>query len=273
MESQAVDDRVQFLQRPLSSSSPSPSNHLESLVIHGNGTLETARIGEEVVEHLGRFCSETTVSNGLPTKDEALSLNPMITFLNLHDIDSPIFRDMTAEKMDGLKRTLELAKRIIWVTQGAQLDQGYHLASNTFSRAIRQEVGHISLSHLDVSDLQHSESKTTAEYLLQQSALSEWEAPPSALADKQHREFELLWSREPEMFLDHGKLKIPRLEENIDQNARLSSFRRVISKTVPISGSNITISSLADSSPSVVEASRPKTQSTLMILSRLRAQV
>lgn len=79
----------------------------------------------------------------------------------------------------------------------------------TFSRAIRQEVGHIGLSHLDVSDLQHSESKTTAEYLLQQSALSEWEAPPSALADKQHREFELLWSREPEVFLDHGKLKIP----------------------------------------------------------------
>ena len=254
MVSQAVDDRVQFLRRPLSSPSPSPSVHLESLVILGNGTLETSRIGEEVVEHLGRFCGETTILNGLPTEDEALSLNPMSTFLNLVDIDFPIFRDMTAEKMDGLKRMLELAKRIFWVTQGAQLDQGYHMASLAFGRTIRQEAGHISLSHLDVSDLQHNESKIIAEYLLQQSALDEWEAPPSTLADKQHRDFAFLWSREPEVFLDHGKLKIPRLAENIDQNARFNSSRRVITKTVPISGSNITISSpSADSPPFVVE--------------------
>ena len=166
--------QVQFLRRPLSSPSPSPSIHLGSLVIPWNGILETARIGKEVVEHLGRFCSETTISNGLPTEDKALSLNLMITFLNLVDIDSPISRDMTAEKMDGLKRTMELAKRIIWVTQGAQLDQGYHILSIPFSRATRQEAGHISLRHLYVSDLQHSESKTTAEYLLQQCALSEW---------------------------------------------------------------------------------------------------
>ena len=241
MASQAVDDRVQFLRRPLSSPSPSPSIHLESLVILGNETLETARIGEEVVEHLGRFCGETTILNGLPTEDEALSLNPMSTFLNLVDIDFPIFKDMTAEKMDGLKRMLELAKRIFWVTQGAQLDQAYHMASLAFGRTIRQEAGHISLSHLDVSDLQHNESKTIAEYLLQQSALDEWEAPPSTLADKQHRDFAFLWSREPEVLLDRGKLKIPRLAENIDQNARFNSSRRVITKTVPISGSNIAI--------------------------------
>ena len=252
MVSQAVDDRVQFLRRPLSS--PSPSIHLESLVILGNGTLETARIGEEVVEHLGRFCGETITLNGLPTEDEALNLNPSSTFLNLVDIDSPIFKDMTDEKMDGLKRMLELAKHIIWVTQGAQQDQDYHMASITFSRAIRQESGHIGLSQFDVSDLQHNESKAIAEYLLQQSALDEWEAPPSTLADKQHREFGLLWSREPEVFLDRGKLKIPRLVENLDQNARLNSSRRVITKTVPMSGSNITIiSPSADSPPSVVE--------------------
>ncbi len=254
MASQAIDDRVQFLRRPLSSPSPSPSIHLESLVILGNRTLETARIGEEVVEHLGRFCGETTILNGLPTEDEALSLNPMSTFLNLVDIDRPIFMDITAEKMDGLKRMLELAKRIFWVTQGAQQDKGYHMASLAFGRALRQEAGHVSLNHLDVSDLQHNESKTIAEYLLQQSALDEWEAPPSTLADKQHRDFAFLWSREPEVSLDRGNLKIPRLAENIDQNARLNSSRRVITKTVPISGSNVTIiSPSADLPPSVVE--------------------
>ena len=254
MVSQAVDARVQFLRRPLSSPSPPPSIHIESLVILGNRTLETARIGEEVVEHLGRFCGETTILNSLPTEDEALNLYPTSTFLNLVDIDSPIFKDMTAEKMDGLKRMLELAKSIVWVTQGAQLDQAYHMASTTFNRTVRSEARHINLSHLDVSDLQHNESKTIAEYLLQQLALDEWEAPPSTLADKQHREFGFLWSREPEMFLDCGKLKIPRLVENVDQNARLNSSRRIITKEVPISGSRVAIiSPSADSPPSVVE--------------------
>jgi hybrid polyketide synthase/nonribosomal peptide synthetase ACE1 len=254
MASQAVDDRVQFLRRPLSAPSPSPSIHIESLVVLGNRTLETVRIGEEVVEHLERFCGETTILNGLPTEDEAQSLNPMSTFLNLVDIDSPIFKDMTAEKMNGLKRMFELAKRIVWVTQGAHMDQAYHMASIAFSRAVRQEEGHISLSNLDISKLQHNESKITAEYLLQQTALDEWDAPPSTLADKQHRDFGLLWSKEPEVFLDCGKLSIPRLVENVEQNARLNSSRRAIVKTVPISGSKVTvISSSADSSPIVVE--------------------
>lgn len=250
--SQAVDDRVQFLRRPLPSPSPSPFIHLESLVILGNGSLETARIGEVVVKHLGRFCGETTILNDFPTEDEALSLNPMSTFLNLVDIDFPIFRDMTAENMDGLKRMLELANRIFWVTQGAQLDQSYHMASLAFGRTIRQEARHISLNHLDISDLQHNESKTIAEYLLQQSAIDEWEAPPSTLADKQHRDFAFLWSRETEVFLDRGKLEVPRLVGNIDQNARFNSYRRIITKIVRISGSNITIISPSASSPPLV---------------------
>ncbi|KAJ5103134.1 Acyl transferase/acyl hydrolase/lysophospholipase [Penicillium argentinense] len=239
MASQAVDNRVEFLRRPLSI--PSPPIHIESLVILGNGTLETVRLGEEVVESLGRFCGETIVLNGLPTEDEALQLHPMSTFVNLVDLDSAIFKDMTPEKMDGLKRMVELAKQIVWVTQGAHTDHPYHMASVGFTRTIRQEAGHITWNLLDVSDLQHNTAKAIAEYLLQQSALDEWEAPPSALGDREHRDFALLWSKEPEVFLDHGKLKIPRLMVNNEQNARLNSSKRVITKTVPISHPDITV--------------------------------
>ncbi|KAJ5382444.1 Acyl transferase/acyl hydrolase/lysophospholipase [Penicillium concentricum] len=252
MASQAVDDRVHFLRRPLSASTP--PIHIESLVILGNGTLETVRLGEEVVDHLGRFCGETTILNGLPTEEEALELNPMSTFVNLVDIDSAIFRDMTPEKMDGLKRMVELAKHIVWVTQGAHTDHAYHMASVGFSRTVQQEAAHITWNLLDVSDLQHNTSKAISEYLLQQSALDAWEAPPSALGDREHRDFAFLWSKEPEVFLDHGKLKIPRLMVNTAQNARLNSSKRVITKTVPISHPNITvISPAADVPSSLVE--------------------
>ncbi|KAL8974635.1 MAG: hypothetical protein Q9197_001123 [Variospora fuerteventurae] len=248
MAAQAVDDRVQFLRRPLVSSSSSSAISLESLVILGNESLESSRIAEEMEEYLGRFCGQITILNGLPTEDEALTLNPMSTFINLVDLDYSIFKQMTADKMEGLKRLFELAKHILWITQGAQADEPYHQASIAFSRAMSHEAGHISLNHLDFSDLDHNVSKVIAEYLLRQCALDEWEAPKESPQHKQ-----LLWSREPEVFVDQGKLKIPRVVDSVDQNARLNSNRRVINKTVPITESNISISLSADTPPALVE--------------------
>lgn len=250
LASQAVDDRVNFLRKPLSSSSP--SIFIESLVILGNGSLESAHIAEELSVQLRRFCGELTVLDSLPTETEALDLNPMSTFINLVDIDSPIFKDITVDKMDGLQRVFELAKHVLWITQGALSEQPYSMASITFSRAVRREAGHVSLNHLDVSDLQEPNvPKFIAEHLLQLYALDEWETPH--IGDGQENK-PLLWSKEPEAFLDGGKLVLPRLVCNEDQNARLNFFRRVITKTVPISNSNVSITPPhADSPASLVE--------------------
>ncbi|KOS18114.1 Nonribosomal peptide synthetase 14 [Escovopsis weberi] len=239
--SQAVDDRVKFLRRPISARPPTAPVYIESLVILGNGTLETARIGEEVAEYLERFCGETVILNGLPTEEDLPALNPQSTFVNLVDLDSPIFEDVTDEKMDGLKRMIEAARHILWVTHGGHVDQPSQMASIAFGRCVRQEAGHLTFHHMDVSDLEHNAAKAIAEYLLQQYALEEWGAPPSTLADKEHRDFELLWSREPEVFLHRGKLKVPRHVPHVEQNARLNSSRRIITKTVLLGETNVTI--------------------------------
>lgn len=246
--SQAVDERVNFLRRPLLKSSSSVAIHIESLVILGNEGLHSSRIAEELEEHLGPVCGQITILNGLPTEDDALSLPPMSVFINLVDIESPIFKDMTAEKMDGLKRLYELAKHILWITVGAQGEEPYHMASISFSRAMSHEAGHICLSHLDMSDLDHDVSRLIAEYLLQQSALDEWQSSPNSQNHKR-----LLWSKEPEAFYNRGQLMIPRLINNPAQNARINSARRVITKAVSLSTSNIAIVPSANSSLSLVE--------------------
>ena len=236
---QAVDNQVLFLRRPLSS--PLSSIFIESLVILGTGSLESARIAEEVADSLGRFCGKTTILSGLPTEAEALTLDPASTFINLVDLDSPIFKTMMAEKMDGLKRLFELAKHVLWITHSALVEEPYHMASLAFSRSIKNEATHISLNHLDVSGLDNDVSKVIAEQLLRQCALENWD-------DQQ-----LLWSKEPETFLDHGKLMVPRLVHNVEQNARLNSSRRVITKIVPVSRSNFSISQSAALPLSLVE--------------------
>ncbi|KAF7586831.1 hypothetical protein BBP40_008256 [Aspergillus hancockii] len=220
--SQAVDERVNFLRRPLLKSSSSAAIHIESLVILGNEGLHSSRIAEELEEHLGPICGQITILNGLPTEDDALSLPPMSVFINLVDIESPIFKDMTAEKMDGLKRLYELAKHILWIAVGAQGEEPYHMVSISFSRTMSHEAGHICLSHLDMSDLDHDVSRLIAEYLLQQSALDEWQSSPSSQNHKR-----LLW---------------------------INSARRVIIKAVSLSTSNIAI---GDQSLVKVESSSP----------------
>lgn len=62
--SQAVDEKVQFLRRPLSSSPSLPLAHIESLVVLRNKSLRSFRTADEVVEYLEPFCGELV---GLPT--------------------------------------------------------------------------------------------------------------------------------------------------------------------------------------------------------------
>ncbi|KEZ40819.1 putative lovastatin nonaketide synthase protein [Scedosporium apiospermum] len=266
--SQAVDDRVNFLRKPLARTSTSTSIYLDSVVILGGTSLEGARIAEEVVEYLGRFCGEITVLAGLPTEEEAERLTPMSTFINLVDIDgTPIFKDVTAEKMEGLKRVYELARHLLWITHNAQLEEPYHNASIGFSRAMHHEAGHINMNHLDVSDLSHHGApKAIVEHLLRQCALDEWDSHRGGYG-KQYQSGKTLWSLERDVYVElerGGQFKIPRVIDNVSQNARLNSTRRVIKKVIPIESSSSTTVSLtasADdfSSLALVEQALPTT--------------
>ncbi|KAI0469853.1 lovastatin nonaketide synthase [Xylariaceae sp. FL0804] len=249
---QAVDDRILYLRRPLSS--PSPMVFVESLIILGTESLGSARIAEDVANSLGRFCGKTTILSTLPSEDEALELPPGSTFINLVDLDFPIFKDFTGDKMEGLKRLFDRAKHVLWITQGALTEEPYHMASLAFGRSISNEATHVSLNFLDLSDLDHTVSTVIAEQLLRQCALDDWD------------EQQLLWSMEPESFLIRGKISVPRLLHNIEQNSRLNSSRRVIRKTVPVSQSNFSISHNGTSLPFLIEDALPPNKVTGPVL-------
>ncbi|KAI0479373.1 hypothetical protein GGR56DRAFT_665124 [Xylariaceae sp. FL0804] len=253
----AVDDCVGFLRRPLSSSpSSSASICIDSLVVVGTGSLVSSRLAEELTEHLGRFCGQITVLRGLPTEAEAEALPPLSAVVNLADLDAPVFKGITSATMDGLKRIFEVARQVLWVTAGAQADQPYHMASIAFSRAMSHEAGHISFKHIDFSSLAHdtSAAKLIAEHLLRQCALDEWQGSYDHRAQQQKH---FLWCQEPEVFLDRGDEKIPRLVNSVEQNACLNSSRRSITASVPIAPSNITIFGSPDEPPALVQDVMP----------------
>lgn len=233
---QAVDHRVKFLRKPLSSPS---SLHLDELVILGNGSLKTSRIAEEISELAERFCDKITILEGLPTDDDEIP--PMTTFINLVDLDEPIFKNISEEKMEGLKCLFELSKNILWVTEGARADEPYHNASIGFGRSIAYEMPHLSLQFLDLADGEHSASSLIAEAVLRLAAMDQWDTKGTL------RE-ELLWSKEPEYYLEDGQLLVPRILPNDDQNDRINSLRRSLTKVVNTHSSTVQISQAADTS-------------------------
>ncbi|KAF2121672.1 lovastatin nonaketide synthase [Lophiotrema nucula] len=265
---QAVDDRINLLRRPLltTPSSTSSPMYLDSIVILGTQSLESARIAEELAEHLSRFSHRVTILDGLPTEEEAQSLAPMSSFINLVDLDQPIFKNITSKRMEALKRVFELARNLLWVTHGAiSAENPYHMASVAFRRVMSSEAQHICLHHLDLADLAPDKnvSKTIAEHLLRQAALDEWERE-APTTDKLRRHA-FLWSKEPEAFVDRrGRLLIPRLIHDPAQNARLNSSRRIIARTVPSDGvENASISLRSDVPASLVEQKLSTSNTTI----------
>ncbi|SPO05365.1 related to polyketide synthase [Cephalotrichum gorgonifer] len=246
MASQAVDDQVNFLRKPLAGASAVPV-HLGSVVVLGGTSVEGARVAEEIMENLARYCGSVTVLPGLPTEEEAADLTPMSTVINLVDVDiSPIFKNMTAEKLEGLKRVYGTAGALVWITRNAQVDEPYHMASIAFSRTLHYEAGHVNMSHLDVPDLGPGVARSIAEHVLRQFALGEWDGRGGYGGEQRG---ELLWSKEPESYLDRGgQIKIPRLVNNLHQNARLNSAQRAIDNMVSLESCPNVVLSISDNS-------------------------
>lgn len=234
---QAVDKRINFLRKPLSTPS---SVRLDELVIVGNQSLKAAQLTEEIYDHLIQFCGKITVLDGLPTDDDDIS--SMATFINLADIHEPIFRDISAEQFEGLKCLFELASNILWVTEGARADEPYHNASIGFGRSIAYEMPHLSLQFLDLNDTGSTASRVISEAVLRLVALREWEETEHNFKDK------TLWSREPELYVEKERLMVPRLLQVDDQNDRINSLRRVVTKMVDPDNSSVLISKAVDGS-------------------------
>lgn len=228
MTGQAVNKQVDFLRRPLAA--PLPSLHFDEVVILGTGSVETAKIADELEELLARFCDKVTIFDGLPaTSDE---LPPMSTIISLVDLDEPVYKNISQAKWDGLHKVYRSSKNLLWVTNGAQDVDPYQMASIGVGRALRYEVPYLTLTSLDLAGSNHNVSKVIAECLLRQCALDELPSSDS----------NLLWSVEHEYVLENGRLMVPRMLANKDQNDRFNAQVRPITKTVSPSDSAIRIS-------------------------------
>ena len=220
---QAVDDRVSLLRSPLLSIAALPPTDAERLVIVGGETLAAHRIAEQLAVFLApRFSSIVRVSSFETLDDEKVV--PSSTVLSLTELDEPLFKTITPAKFGALKTLWGQAGTVLWITQGARAEEPHSFMTVGIGRVVKFEYPNISLQVLDFDRLDDKTPHVIAEELLRLEVLNTWE--------RKARGEGLLWSMEPEVFVESGARMIPRLYECEQANMRYNSSRRTITREV-----------------------------------------
>lgn len=219
MTGQAIDEHIKFIRDPLAPSELKVVG--QHLTIIGGDTPETSALLQAATVHLQPFYDHIITVKNFASAGE-IELPFMGSVLCLQDLDTPIFKDLSAETLRGIQNLFAKSKTCLWVTQGRKDDNPYQNMTVGLGRVATLEMTHLRLQSLDFDVVDKYTGLLMVKSLLQFEATEVWEQ--QGLAKN------LLWSVEPEISYEKGNFKIPRLIPNSTRNNRYNSSRRLITK-------------------------------------------
>lgn len=220
--SQAIDGKVEAMRQPLSS--PYMSSQIDHLLIVGGQTMKTSRLVSEVVELLQKrsFARRISMASSLEDLDYH-SYASAKTALSLTELDRPLFESMTPAKLSGLQNLMTQAENVLWATSGCRADVPYCNMTVGLGRSLQSEYPSLNLQFLDLepSSQPTDHVRSLAETLLRVVTARTWTPSEGSL-----------WTVEPELVLENGKLLVPRVMPNRFLNDRLNSTRRFLVREI-----------------------------------------
>lgn len=216
MLSQAVDHGIQLLRNPLSVSADWLMS--QSITIVG-GKYKT--IAQEVKRIICQIndASEPAIHCFNNFEELALS-HPSFhvqSALVLEDMDEPILKDLTDDKLRGVQRLFNEARQVLWVSKGCQRDEPFANMSIGMCRSLVNEYPHICFQHVDVEGgVTSGTASLLAQVLIQ------------LIYRASLKSNDMLWSIEPEMVLRDNKWFIPRIKSDQALNDQLNAIKMKI---------------------------------------------
>ncbi|KAJ6002955.1 lovastatin nonaketide synthase [Penicillium sp. IBT 35674x] len=223
MVSQAIDPRVEFLREPIFCPDPyiGAAGDLGELLIVGGKTLHTSKLVQRLSLVLSTKFIKVSMAKSLD--DVARFPGPIpanIVFLG--DLDHPTFESITEAELNSIKRMTSGTRNMLWLTSGSQGSEPYNNMSIGFGRSLVYEMPDMRLQFLDTNDFQAIDSLYVAQLLLRLCALSNW-AETGKLDN-------LVWTSEPEIYLQCGKEYIPRVMHDRSRNDRYNTRQRIVTR-------------------------------------------
>ncbi|KAF4335575.1 polyketide synthase [Fusarium beomiforme] len=218
---QALDERVEILRSPLNHLSTLPETKATELAIVGGETLKVHRVCEQISRRLSSKYTSIERFNSIEELNTS-GLAESCTVLSLTELDEPLFANMTPAKLEALKTLWKQGGSILWVTSGARSENPHSYMTTGVGRCMRFEYPNITLQALDIKAMSDRTPELIADHLLRLELLDKW--------SKELRSEELLWSLEPEIYIEDDTSIIPRLYPYESGNARYNAERRNVVK-------------------------------------------
>ncbi|KAL8787621.1 MAG: hypothetical protein Q9195_007667 [Heterodermia aff. obscurata] len=220
MVSQAVDTSIKLLRQPLEMAGQELIK--EDLLIIGGKTPTVATLLQGFKGLMPNWKGNIKTINSLEQFDLP-SLGPFRTVISLTDLDDPIFRSMTASTLKALQQLFYQCRNLFWVTEGCRAANPYCNMTVGLGRSVLSECPHLNIQFCDIDNQDHLTPKTLTQTFLQFLASIQ---SGIAMQDSQ------LWTIEPEIAIENGRLLIPRILPIQDMNDRLNTRRRYIGKNI-----------------------------------------
>ncbi|KAK8038627.1 Polyketide synthase-nonribosomal peptide synthetase [Apiospora rasikravindrae] len=223
--SQAVDERVEFLRDPLSSSlslfADDDQTASQDLVLLGGGGFQTSAALNRLRTLLHRQWGDRIRMARSLTDLSALAFTTDTTVLSLLDVGKSVFEGLEDSSWDALKLLIQGAGTLLWVTSGRRAKNPHANMMVGFLRSAREEMPTLKIQSFDIEGDGSLDASTLAAALLRWKAATMW----------QREDFHnILLTVEPEVVHEQRTgLVIPRLVADSEMNDRYNSARRFIS--------------------------------------------
>ena len=217
--SQAVDDRITILREPLLSLGSGAGDDLWDLVLIGGKTMRTIPLIEQITGLARPFDIHVTHFTSLEDVDPS-QISHMSAVLSLTELDSPIFKNLSDERMSGMQRLFETARTVLWITQGSKSEEPFMNMTVGFGRSLVLEIPDLCLQILDWETASKPNPRHLLEHLLRLSLSNRWE--------KEGRFDNVMWTNEQELIYEKGRLVVPRLYFSKPLNDRYNASKRTI---------------------------------------------
>lgn len=230
MLSQATSETFSQLKHPLEQTIPClPVNRI---AVIGGQSPATKALADDVTSLLSRWSIMSPLH--LNTfEDTFRHPNAGITsIISLADLDEPLLRNISQERLSGIQSVLEGCRQILWVTSGAHEQNPYANMTIGLGRSLLYEYPHIRMQFMDIAHDTQNQSAHVATALARLIVEDKHGLPSS----------DMLWSVEPEVTFENGRTMIPRLLPNDHLNSRLNAGTRQITESTSSTNSSILIS-------------------------------
>lgn len=223
MVSQALDGRINLLREPLEHPWPvhaSPAR-IQELIIIGGGSLSTSKLTRKVKEVLRPYSETVVILNHLEeVSKRRLQLGCAVICLT--DLDQPVFKGMTQQRLEAIQLLCKTSKYFLWATRGCRASEPTANMMVGLGRTIAREMSHLRLKFVDFDRVENYQviEKKISELFLEM-----------ALLDLPGFD-QVLWSQETELRIQSGHTYIPRVVPDEDLNARFNATRREVSRNV-----------------------------------------